>query len=149
MATSVKFLRKIKDARPFELGALRDSKGDILPYTTIEKVRSGRLSAHYLEADSKNDPSRLAVLFHTGDFVDITFVVVPGIYAWGGFLPATDLATLTITDRITGGFFELEAVIAGETVVLAFDPLQNTYLPVSKAVLSDAALAGFEGRKAA
>ncbi|MFQ3457642.1 hypothetical protein PMN64_30590, partial [Bradyrhizobium sp. UFLA01-814] len=91
MATSVSFNRKIVDAREFELRAFRDVKDMIVPYTTIGAVRSGGLSSHYLEASTKGDTSKLAVLFNTGPFVDIAYLLVGGIYGYGGFIPTENL----------------------------------------------------------
>jgi hypothetical protein len=116
MATSVNFNRKIPDSREFEFRALGHIKDQVFPYTTIGAVRSGGLSAHYLEASTKGDTSKLAVLFNTGPFVDIAYFVVGGIYGYGGFIPTENLQSITISDRVTGGFYELDVVIAGETL---------------------------------
>ncbi|MBW5437239.1 hypothetical protein FXB41_21530 [Bradyrhizobium canariense] len=132
-----------------ELRAFRDVKEMILPYTTIGAVRSGLLSSQYLEVSTKGDTSKLAVLFNTGPFVDIAYLLVDGIYGYGGFIPTDKLQSITISDRVTAGFYELDVVIAGEAVTLVFDPAQNAYAPASTAVMSDAALAGFGARKAA
>jgi hypothetical protein len=149
VATSVSFNRKIPNSREFEFRAFRDVKDMVLPYTTIEAVRSGGLSAHYLEASTKGDSSKLAVFFNTGSFIDIAYFLVGGIYGYGGYVPTENLESITISDRVTEGFYELDVVIAGETLTLAYDPTQNAYAPVSTAVVSDAALAAFGARKAA
>jgi hypothetical protein len=149
MATSISFNRKIVDAREFERDALRDVKEMILPYATIDAVRSGSLSAQYLEASTKGDTTKLSVFFNTGTFIDIAYFAVAGIYAYGGFILTENLKSITISDRVTEGFFELDLVIAGENLTLAYDPTQNAYAPVSTAAVSDAALAAFGARKAA
>lgn len=149
MATSVGFNRKIVNARAFELMALRDVKDMVLPFTTVADARLGGLSAHYLEASSKGDPAKLAVFFNTGAFIDMAYVAVEGIYAYGGYIATESLESITITDRVTEGFFELDVVIAGETLTLAYDPAQNAYAPVYAVTVSDAALAAFGARKAA
>lgn len=149
MATSIGFNRAIANAREFERAALRDVKEMVFPFTTIAAVRSGKLSAHYLEASTKGDSSKLAVLFHTGAFIDIACLAIGGIYAYGGYIVAEKLESITISDRVTGGFFELDVVIDGETLTLVYDPLQSSYAPVYTATVSDAALAAFGVRKAA
>ncbi|MER8755170.1 hypothetical protein NKH69_05755 [Mesorhizobium sp. M0976] len=149
MATSVGFNRKIANAREFERAALRDVKDMVLPFTTLSAVRSGSLSAQYLEASTKGDPTKLAVFFNTGTFIDIAYLAIGDIYAYGGYIAAENVESITITDRATEGFFELDVVIAGETLTLAYDPTQNAYAPLSTATVSDAALAAFGARKAA
>ncbi|WP_404289679.1 hypothetical protein ACD578_25705 [Microvirga sp. RSM25] len=149
MTTTVVFNRKIVNAREFERVALHDVKDMILPYTPLAAVRSGSLSAHYLEASTKGDATKLAVFFHTGAFIDIAYLAVGGIYAYGGYIATENLDSITITDRVTEGFFELDVVIAGETLTLAYDPTQNAYAPVFTATVSDAALMASGTRKAA
>jgi hypothetical protein len=147
--SKIKFMRNIVDARDFEIVALRDVKEMVLPYTSLAALRGGRVSAQYLEASSKGDVRKLAVLFDTGTFVDIAYVAVGGVYAYGGFILNEKLESLTITERVTEGFFELDVVIAGEAVTLAFDADLHSYAPVEASVASDAVLASFGARKAA
>ena len=149
MATSVKFNRNISAARDFEIKALRDVKDAVLPYASIGDARSGKLSAHYLEASTKGDAANLAVFFHTGAFVDIAYVKVGGIYAYGGYIAVENLDSITISDRVTEGFFELDVVVAGEALTLVFDPMLQAYAPVSTVAVSDAAIAASGVRKAA
>ncbi|MCO5154000.1 MULTISPECIES: hypothetical protein [unclassified Shinella] len=149
MATTVGFNRKIANARDFERAALRDVKDMVFPFTTLAGVRSGSLSAQYLEASTKGDPTKLGVFFDTGSFIDIAYLAIDGIYGYGGYIVTENLESITITDRVTEGFYELDVVIAGETLTLAYDATQNAYAPVSTAAVSDAALAAFGARKAA
>ena len=150
MATLVKFNRKTEeDARAFELGALRDVKSDIFPFATNDEIRSGRLAAHYLEASTKGDITKLAVFWRAGSFVDISYVMVGGIYVWGGFIPTENLESITISDRVTEGFYEIDVVIGGEALVLIYDPKQRIYTLPATEVASDAVLSSFALRKAA
>ncbi|KRR06352.1 hypothetical protein CQ12_33395 [Bradyrhizobium jicamae] len=135
------------EARSFEEQALRDNAAAILPYTPLAKIRAGKVAAYYLEKDSKGDPSRLAVLIDDGSFVNILLFALNGIYMFGGFVPLDNLESLTITEVVTSGFYELEAAIAGETITLAFDAQTNAYSP--KTNMSEVVHAAFAKRIAA
>lgn len=135
---TLKFSRGVSKMRQFEIGALNNDVPGVGGYyfdatATGVEAQQFRENAGAVTEGTVDLAFLLQTNFGTEE-IELVRQVVPGVFAWAGYVPASadGTANLAILDEFVNGYAVLLTIIDGDEYRLTMDTDFGEYLPENR-----------------